>query len=79
MDWRQAAATYGVTVEELKEELPIEWVISAAAGVGLDEVGEGRAIGICPFHDDEDPSLDVYGYGTRWGCFPCGQGGDIFD
>ncbi len=79
MDWRQAAATYGVTVEELKEQLPIEWVISVVAGVDLDEVGEGRAVGICPFHDDQDPSLDVYGYGTRWGCFPCGQGGDIFD
>jgi hypothetical protein len=79
MDWRQAAAIHGVTVEELKEDLPIEWVISVSAGIALDEVGEGRAIGVCPFHDDEDPSLDVYGYGTRWGCFPCGQGGDIFD
>lgn len=79
MDWRATADQHGLTIEDIKEKLPLEWVIGVAAGIQLEEQGEGRAVGICPFHDDEDPSLDVYGYGIKWGCFPCGKGGDLFD
>lgn len=79
MSWRKAADQHGIPVEDLKEKLPLEWVIRVAAEIELVEDGEGKAKGICPFHEDTDPSLDVYGYGTRWGCFPCGHGGDVFD
>lgn len=78
-DWRQLADRYGKTVEEVKAELPLEWVISVAAGIQLTSTGEGRSVGLCPFHTDQDPSLDVYGYGERWGCYPCGDGGDVYD
>ena len=77
--WREMADRYGHTIEEVKEQLPIEWVIAIAAGVGLVENGEGRSIGLCPFHSDQAPSLDVYGNGERWGCFPCTRAGDVFD
>ncbi len=78
-NWRDMADRYGHTIEEVKEALPIEWVVAIEAGVGLVENGEGRSIGLCPFHVDENPSFDIYGNGERWGCFPCTKGGDVFD
>ena len=78
-NWRQLADRYNTSIEDIKERLPLEWVVSVAAGVGLVKNGEGRSHGLCPFHPDTDPSFDVYGYGERWGCFPCGDGGDLFD
>ena len=77
--WRQLADRYNTTPEEIKERLPLEWVISVAAGIQLQVVSEGRSNGLCPFHADNDPSLDIYGYGERWGCYPCNDGGDVFD
>lgn len=79
--WRDMADKYGKTIEEVKDLLPIEWVVAIAADVHLVENGEGRSIGLCPFHDDNEPSLDVYGNGERWGCFACpgSRGGDVFD
>lgn len=78
-DWRQLADRYSLTIEQVKERLPLEWVVAVAAGIHLVENGEGRTQGVCPFHADTNPSLDVYGYGDRWGCFPCGRAGDVFD
>ena len=79
--WREMADKHGKTIEEVKELLPIEWVVAIAADVHLVEDGEGRSKGLCPFHDDNEPSLDVYGNGERWGCFACpgNRGGDVFD
>lgn len=77
--WREMAEKHGHSLEEVKELLPIEWVVAIAADVRLEENGEGRSIGLCPFHDDNNPSLDVYGNGERWGCFACTRGGDVFD
>ena len=77
--WKGNAEKYSKTIEDIKEELPIEWVVAIAADVHLTENHEGRSIGLCPFHDDNTPSFDVYGYGERWGCYPCQRGGDIFD
>lgn len=77
--WRQMAERYGKEPEDIKEALPIEWVVAVAADVRLTENGEGRSIGLCPFHADNNPSLDVYANGERWGCYPCDRGGDVFD
>lgn len=35
--------------------------------------------GLCPFHDDRNPSFVVYGDGKGWHCFACDIGGDVFD
>jgi hypothetical protein len=32
--------------------------------------------GICPLHEDRDPSLVVWPATGRWRCFGCGAGGD---
>ncbi len=72
------AAKGSRTVEQLKT-LPIAFVLDEAGHVVVSKDGGGYAT-ICPFHDDSDPSLDIYGeHLERWGCYPCGRGGDVLD
>ncbi|RLC33897.1 hypothetical protein DRH14_04130 [Candidatus Shapirobacteria bacterium] len=33
--------------------------------------------GLCPFHDDHEPSFTVYEQTNTWHCFGCERGGDI--
>lgn len=63
----------------IKVQLPIAYV-AEKAGVML-VAGEGRLHGLCPFHQDSNPSFDIYpwGGGERFGCFSCGAGGDVLD
>ena len=35
-------------------------------------------VGLCPFHDDHRPSLNVNGAKQIFKCFACGAGGDVF-
>ncbi|RKZ95673.1 MAG: hypothetical protein DRQ40_03055 [Gammaproteobacteria bacterium] len=78
MDWRAYADATETSLDEIKDRLSLEWVISVQAGIPLEARGE-KSVGICPFHDDTNPSLDVYADGKRWGCFSCGKDGDVFD
>lgn len=62
----------------IKARLPIVYVLDRFS-IPVEDVG-GQYAGVCPFHPDSDPSLDVYGNALeRWGCFACGAGGDVFD
>ena len=53
----------------------------------VDLIGEHVALtrrgrtfkGLCPFHDDHNPSLDVDPDKQTYKCWSCGQWGDIFD
>ncbi|MCD8261063.1 MAG: CHC2 zinc finger domain-containing protein [Bacteroides sp.] len=38
-----------------------------------------RATGLCPFHDDKNPSLTVYRKKQRFICYACGAKGDVID
>jgi putative DNA primase/helicase len=40
--------------------------------------GRSKATGLCPFHDDHNPSLYVNLDTGKWKCFVCDIGGDIF-
>jgi DNA primase len=45
----------------------------------LRRVGE-RLVGLCPFHDDRDPSLNIWPASQSWYCFgACRAGGDVLD
>jgi len=46
--------------------------------VRLVKAGHDRFVGICPFHDDRNPSMSVWADG-RWKCFACNAGGDVFE
>src|SRR4051794_26392936 len=36
-----------------------------------------RATGLCPFHEDRNPSLSIDLERGLWYCFVCAEGGDI--
>jgi hypothetical protein len=68
-----------VDAGSIKAQLPIVYVLDRY-GIAVEDGGDGRWAAVCPFHDDADPSLDVFGERLeRWGCFPCGAKGDVFD
>jgi DNA primase len=47
--------------------------------VGLQAKGGGREyVGLCPFHEDKNPSLTVSPERQRYKCWSCGAGGDCF-
>ena len=47
--------------------------------VGLTSRGGGREfVGLCPFHDDHDPSLRVNPERQSYRCWVCNSGGDCF-
>ena len=48
-----------------------------SAGTELKQYGN-RWQGLCPFHDDNEPSFYVYS-DNHFKCFGCGQSGDGID
>ncbi len=54
-----------------------------ALGTELGDNGDGRLVGLCPFHEDGEPSFAVWQWPDGiWacGCWSCGFGpGDLFD
>lgn len=82
MDWgalvQRSAVTAGPDAQDVKGRLPIPYVLDRWS-IPLEQDGS-RYVAVCPFHDDSDPSLDVFGESLeRWGCFACGAKGDVFD
>lgn len=67
-----------VSKSQLKKDLPLAFVV-ASYGVLLDP---DTCTGQCPFHQDAQPSFRLYVADdgvTRWHCFPCQEGGDVYD
>ncbi|MBW3538843.1 MAG: DNA primase [Planctomycetes bacterium] len=47
--------------------------------VALTPIGGGRDfVGLCPFHDDHNPSFHVYPERQSYKCWSCSEGGDCF-
>jgi DNA primase len=61
-----------VDVEALKSRVHLRTIIEADLGPPV----KGRKW-CCPFHDDRNPSLDLWGNGKRWVCRSCNKGGDV--
>ena len=40
--------------------------------------GGREYVGLCPFHDDHNPSMRVYPERQSWRCWVCNEGGDCF-
>jgi DNA primase len=62
-------------ITQLKSEVSLERLIEAA-GIVLHKSGKDK-VGLCPFHDDHDPSLRVTATTNLWRCPSCGAGGDV--
>lgn len=65
----------GVSTEELKNRVSIVELVSDY--VSLRKAGRSHT-GLCPFHDDKNPSLHVSEEKGMFFCFSCKAGGDIF-
>ena len=64
--------------DELKAKLSIVFVMENH-GHNVTHDG-GKYVTTCPFHDDTNPSFDIYGEKLeRWGCYADGLGGDVLD
>lgn len=84
-NWNELLENSQLDKDQIKEKLPLEYVVQQS-GVQLFRDAD-RLRGLCPFHDDTEPSFAVWTQETntgvmvdRCGCFACDFGtGDIFD
>ena len=66
------------TIERLKQEVSLER-LATARGVKLARHG-ADLIGLCPFHDDREPSLVISPKKNLWHCLgACQTGGTVID
>ena len=63
------------TIEQIKRDVDLAALVRAK-GVKLKKNGKSW-FGLCPFHDDHNPSLSVNPSTNLWQCFGCGAGGDV--
>jgi DNA primase catalytic core len=64
--------------ERIKREVSIQR-LAEARGIKLHRSGK-ELIGLCPFHDDHDPSLNIDPVKNVWSCKgACGAGGDVIE
>ncbi|MDR0518140.1 MAG: DNA primase [Fibromonadaceae bacterium] len=64
------------TIRQLKEATDISLVIEQF--VPLKKASGGKFLGLCPFHNDSSPSMNVNPNMGIYKCFACGAGGDAF-
>lgn len=62
-------------IEAIKRDIDLAAFIESR-GIMLKKNGKGY-VGLCPFHEDSNPSLSVNTQKNLWQCFGCGTGGDI--
>jgi DNA primase catalytic core len=62
-------------IEAIKRDIDLAAFIESR-GIMLKKNGKGY-VGLCPFHEDTNPSLSVNTQKNLWQCFSCGTGGDI--
>jgi transcriptional regulator with XRE-family HTH domain len=63
-------------VQSVLDQIPIE-----------DEIGKDvqlrhsskKFVGLCPFHNDNHPSFEVYPHTQSWFCYGCQKGGSLID
>lgn len=65
-------------IERLKSEVSLERLVTGF-GIGLKRHG-ADLLGLCPFHDDREPSLVVSPKKNLWHCLgTCQTGGTVID
>jgi DNA primase len=63
------------TIESIKQGVDLVALIQSR-GISLKRNGKGY-VGLCPFHEEKNPSLSVNPETNLWQCFGCGIGGDV--
>jgi DNA primase len=62
-------------IEAIKRDTDLVALIQSR-GIDLKKNGKGYH-GLCPFHDDTNPSLSINPDKNLWQCFGCGAAGDV--
>jgi len=62
-------------IEAIKQGVDLSALVKSR-GIDLKKNGKGY-FGLCPFHDDTNPSLSINPSTNLWQCFGCGTGGDV--
>lgn len=62
--------------EQVRAQTDLVALVSES--VSLTSRGGGEHVGLCPFHDDHNPSLHVYPERQSYRCWVCDEGGDCF-
>ncbi|MBF0548705.1 MAG: toprim domain-containing protein [Candidatus Riflebacteria bacterium] len=65
-------------IERLKQEMSVQQ-LAEARGIKLNPHGKDL-LGLCPFHEDHEPSLVITPSKNLWNCLgACGSGGTVID
>src|ERR671922_2481114 len=64
-------------IERLKREISVQR-LAEARGIKLRRSGK-ELIGLCPFHNDTNPSLNIDPVKNVWHCKGCGKSGSVID
>lgn len=65
-------------IERLKQEISLVRLVEGQ-GIALKKHGKDY-LGLCPFHDDREPSLVISPEKNLWHCLgACGEGGDVIN
>jgi len=63
--------------ERIKREVSVQR-LAEARGIKLHRSGRSL-MGLCPFHDDRNPSLSIDPAKNEWHCFGCDRKGDVIE
>jgi len=66
-----------IKVSDIKNNISIDYIVERY--VDLEPAQNGEKMGVCPFHDDNDPSMFVNIDKGVYNCFGCGSTGDVID
>src|SRR4029079_13402878 len=72
---QELTVNFGDAKEQIRQKVDIVDLVGSS--ISLKRSGRGYA-GLCPWHDDSKPSLQVNPDRQTWKCWVCDIGGDIF-
>jgi DNA primase len=64
-------------LDELKQQNPLLDYLQAHDWQPARQLSRGRLMGLCPLHDDHEPSFLVDSHKNLFYCYGCGRGGDV--
>ena len=64
-------------LDELKQQIPLRDYLQAHDWQPARTLSRGRFMGLCPLHEDHEPSFLVDPLRNLFYCYGCGRGGDV--
>ncbi|MGA7218899.1 MAG: DNA primase [Candidatus Sulfotelmatobacter sp.] len=64
-------------LDELKQQIPLLDYLRAYDWQPARQLSRGRLLGLCPLHEDHEPSFLVDSHKNLFYCYGCGRGGDV--